>query len=79
MSEIHQQNTPEPSGSQLFFSLLSPFQELITLLAVEKVHWEVPGWLSQLSIRLDFGPGHDLTAGGIEPHARFCIDSMEPA
>ena len=28
---------------------------------------------------LDFGSGHDLTFGGMEPYVRLCTDSMEPA
>ena len=28
---------------------------------------------------LDFGPGHDLTVCGIEPHIRLCADNAEPA
>ena len=28
---------------------------------------------------LDFGCGHDLTVGGIEPRVRLCVGSREPA
>ena len=28
---------------------------------------------------VDFGSGHDLTVGEIEPHVGLCADSMEPA
>ena len=38
-----------------------------------------PGWLSQLSIRLGFGPGHDLTVREIEPRVELCAASSEPA
>ena len=30
-------------------------------------------------LTLDFGSGHGLTLREIEPHVRFCTDSMEPA
>ena len=38
-------------------------------------------WVAQ-SVKpptLDFGPGHDLTILGIEPHIGLCTDSVEPA
>ena len=38
-----------------------------------------PGWLSRLSIRLDFGSGHDLTVREIEPRVKLYADSVEPA
>ena len=38
-----------------------------------------PGWLSQLSIWLDFSSGHDLIVCEIEPHTGLCADSTEPA
>ena len=28
---------------------------------------------------LDFGSGHDLMVGELEPHIRLCADSEEPA
>ena len=37
----------------------------------------VPGWLSQLSIQLDFGSGHDLTVSEIKPYVGLWADSME--
>ena len=39
----------------------------------------VPGWLSQLSTRLNFGSGHDLKALDFEPPIGLCCDSAEPA
>ena len=33
------------------------------------------GWLSQWSIQLDFGSGHDLTVLEIEPRVKLCADS----
>ena len=38
-----------------------------------------PGWLSQLSIQLDFSSGHDLTIHEIETHDALCTDSVDPA
>ena len=49
---------------------------VILLVVKERLAW-VPGWLSRLSVR--FGPGHDLTVCGFEPHIRLCADSAEPA
>ena len=38
-----------------------------------------PGWLSRLSIHLDFGSGHDLVVGEMQPRVGLCAGSMEPA
>ena len=38
-----------------------------------------PGWLSQLSVQLDLGSGHDLSVCGMEPHIGLCADSADPA
>ena len=35
------------------------------------------GWLSQLSLALDFSPTHDFTVRGFKPHVRLCILSAE--
>ena len=37
------------------------------------------GWLSWLSVQLDFGSGHDLTVCEIEPYVGLRADSTEPA
>ena len=36
-----------------------------------------PGWLSWLSVTLDFGSGHNLTVHDIEPLIGLCTDSRE--
>lgn len=38
MSETQQENTPAPSAFQLLLSFLSPFQEVMIVLIIEKVH-----------------------------------------
>ena len=38
-----------------------------------------PGWLSWLSIQLNFGSGYDLVVPEFKPHIGFCTDSVEPA
>ena len=39
----------------------------------------MPGWLSRLSVQLDFSSDHDLTVHDLEPRVRLCADSAEPA
>ena len=34
---------------------------------------------SVMLLTLDFGSGHDLMAGAIEPHIGLCTDPVEPA
>ena len=47
---------------------------------VKMLHYlGVPGWLSQLSIRSEFGLGHDLMLCEINPCVRLCVSSSEPA
>ena len=35
-------------------------------------------WVTQLSVQLDLGSGHRLTALEIKPRVRLCADSSEP-
>ena len=37
-----------------------------------------PGWLSWLSVRLNFGSGRDLTVCEFEPQVGLCADSVAP-
>ena len=37
-----------------------------------------PGWLSRLSIWLDFSSSHDLVVRGFEPRVGLCADRAEP-
>ena len=62
----------EPASDSLSPSLC-PFPTLALPL---KNKLGVPGWRSQLSVRLQ--PGHDLTVREFEPRVGLCADCSEP-
>ena len=52
---------------------------VVSSLVVKKKSWGV--WVAQC-IKcpiLDFGSGHDLMVGEVEPHIGLCTDNVEPA
>ena len=58
---------------------MSIFRYLSVCMYIKNMSSGVLGWLSWLSVRLNFGSGHDLMVHEIEPHIGFCADSTEPS